>query len=449
MQTFRFGGGATGTVMHPVVLAAMLVAILLVLVLPRRWVIAPLFLIAFFAPFGQELYLAGVHFFVLRTVVLAGCFRLLLAKLLSQKALFADGFNSIDKVFCLWALSRAAAFMLVYSEGGAVVNQVAFLLDALGGYFILRYIIQDEDDIVRVAKLLAVVTVVMGVCMLNERLRGVNVFGYAGSLNVLPQLRDGQIRAQGAFGHPILAGTFGATLVPLFFWLWKSGRARVAAIAGFAGSTAMVLAAASSTPVLAYGAGIGGLSLWPIRNYLRQVRWSIVLTLVGLAMVMKAPVWFVIAHLDVVSASSGWHRAQLVDTFVRHFADWWALGANNNELWGSETIDTSNQFIAEGVSGGLLALTLFIVMIHRGFSGLGTARRLAQGDRKREWFLWSLGAVLLAHVVAFWGVAYWDQTRLWWFASLTIISVATVCFQGVRVEARGIGRPELEPTRLT
>ncbi len=411
--------------MHPAVLAAMLIAMVLVLVLPRKQAITPLFLVALVTPFGQQLYLGGVHWFVLRTVILTGCLRVAAA---GTGARVAGGFNGFDKVFCLWAVSRAVAFMLLYREGGAVVNQIAFLLDALGGYFLLRFLVQDEDDIVWVAKLLVAVTLVMGASMLNERLRGVNVFGYAGSFSVIPQLRDGQIRAQGAFGHPVLAGVFGATVFPMFFWLWRSGRARGAALAGFAGSTAMVLASASSTPVLAMIASVGGLCLWPIRQYMRGVRWGIVLTLVGLALVMKAPVWYVIAHVDVVSASSGWHRAQLVDTFVNHWPDWWLIGTKDDANWGSETVDTSNQLVAEGVSGGIAALFWFIVILRRGFGELGTARRLAQHDRdlNREWFLWSLCAVMLSHLVAFWGTAYWDQTRFWWFAFLAIIPVATM-----------------------
>jgi hypothetical protein len=441
---FKFGGGSTATIMHPVVLLATVIASLLILLLPRRWAIVPLLLLVFFAPWGQQFYLGGVHFLVMRIAVLAGIPRLLAAKLTSQRAFLAGGFNSIDNAFCLWAVFRVAAFILQYREWGAVGNQVGFLIDTLGGYFLLRYLIQDEGDIARMGKLLAAVAVVMGVCMLNEQFRRVNIFGYTGSLTVIPQSRDGQIRAQGAFGHPVLAGTFGATLVPLLFWLWKSGRARGTAIAGFVGSTAVVLAAASSTPLLAYIVGIGSLCLWPIRKYMRLVRWGIVIVLLGLAMVMKAPVWFIIAHLDVFSASSGWHRAALIDTLVKHFGAWWALGAANNETWGPEMIDTSNQFVAEAVSGGLLALTCFILIICRGFSLLGTARKMAEGDRNREWCLWSLGALLMAHVVAFWGTAYWDQTRISFFAALTIISVATACLQSAGEEKKEIARVEVQ-----
>ncbi len=44
---------------------------------------------------------------------------------------------------------------------------MAFLLQAFGGYFVLRYLIQDEDDIARAAKALAVAAVILGVCMLH------------------------------------------------------------------------------------------------------------------------------------------------------------------------------------------------------------------------------------------------------------------------------------------
>lgn len=452
-NTFIFGGGSSGTVMHPAVLAAMLISIVLLLVLKRRWAIVPLLLIAIFAPFGQQLYIAGGHWFVLRIVVIAGCLRLLAAKFTSKEAVFAGGFNSIDKIFCLWAICRAAAFVLLYREVGAVLYQAAFLLDALGGYFLLRYLIRDEDDIARIAKVLAFTVVIMGSCMLIERFHDLNIFGYAGSISVTPPFRDGQIRAQGAFGHPVLAGAFACTLIPLFFWLFKSGKARITAVAGFLGATIMVWAAASSTPVLAYVAGILGLCLWPIRNYMRMVRWGIVFAILGLAMVMKAPVWFVISHVDVISASSGWHRAELVNTFVNNFSDWWMLGTADNSNWGFEMIDTSNQFVAEGISGGLVTLIFFVVTICQGFSRLGKTRKLMEqrGDRQEEWFLWSLCAVLLANVFAFWGTAYWDQTRFWWFAFLAIITVATLSLQKapVKIEERSSARFQGVPSGPT
>jgi len=430
--TYKFGGGVSNSVIHPIILVAVVVTAILICSAPRKSLVVPVLLLAFLSPFGQQLYVAGQHFGVIRILALAGLVRL--AILRKSGRVFPGGFNAIDRVVCAWAIARAVAFILLYSaEAGAVINQVAFLLDIFGGYSLLRFMIQNEEDVAKAAKVLAVIAVVIGACMVNEKLRRINIFGYLGSLAVQSAIRDGAIRAQGSFGHPVLAGVCAATLVPLFFWLWKNRVARVAALAGFAGSTMMVLASASSTPVMSYLGGILALCLWPIRNYMRVMRWTLLLTLLGLALIMKAPVWFIIAHVDVVSSSSGWHRAELVDTFVNHFSEWCLIGTNRNDTWGSEMVDTSNQFIAQGISGGLLGLVFFVTIVKRGFSRLGKSRRLVT-DGRGQWFLWCLSAVMLAHVIAFWGTAYWDQTNFWWLAYLATISIATVQLQSARTK---------------
>jgi hypothetical protein len=80
-ENFSFGGGANETVLHPLVLVAMLLAIALILLLPRKYVIVPLLAITFMVPFGQELLISGLHFFVYRIVVLAASLRILFSML--------------------------------------------------------------------------------------------------------------------------------------------------------------------------------------------------------------------------------------------------------------------------------------------------------------------------------------------------------------------------------
>lgn len=412
------GHGASETVMHPAVLVALALTCVLVLWLPRKHATIPLFLIAFLVPRGQQIYLVGQHWYVLSIVILIGSVRLARAKFQ-----IAGGMNSIDKAFILWALYRVVAIVLTHGLQSSGSEEAKFWIMAFGGYFLLRHLIQDEEDIARAAKSFAVVAVVLGACMLNERLSGVNIFGHLGGAPMFPDIRNGKVRAQATFGHSILAGCFGATLVPLFFWLWKSGKARALAGAGLAGSTIMVLMSNSSTPALSWAAGVGGLFLWPIRRSMRAVRWGIVLTLVALAMVMKAPVWFIVAHVNVIGGSGGYDRAFLIDTFMRHWKDWWLIGTNQNGNWGYDMWDLSNQFVAEGEMGGLVTFVCFIAIISRSFGRLGSLRRLV--DRKQEWLLWSLGAVMLAHIFAYFGVAYWDNTQIWWFAFLAMISAAT------------------------
>jgi hypothetical protein len=424
-ENFSFGGGANETVLHPLVLVAMLLAIALILLLPRKYVIVPLLAITFMVPFGQELLISGLHFFVYRIVVLAASLRILFSMLSSPEGAFGGRLDGLDKLFVLWAISRACAAILLFMQLGAVIYQMGFLLDAIGGYFVLRHLIRDDEDIYRTIRVFAALAIVISGCMLYEKLLGVNVFGFLGGIASDPQVRGGSIRAQGPFQHSILAGAFGATLLPLFYLLWKSGESRALAAAGAVASTVMMATTASSTPVLAYASGLAAILCWPLRKQMRLIRWGIVAMLISLHLVMKAPVWFLIQRIDIIGGSSGSHRAELVNDFITHFRDWWLLGTKENSSWGYHMWDLANQFVFEGQTGGLMAFACFIAIICVCFSRIGKARRNLEGDRGREWYFWLLGSALFSHVVAFFGISYFDQTRAAWFALLAIVSAAT------------------------
>src|SRR5256885_10736390 len=193
----------------------MLLAIALTLLLPRKYVVVPLLTIIFLVPIGQQLLIGGLHFFVYRVVLLAGCLRILYTLISAPESPFGRRLDALDKVFVLWAVLRAAAVILLFSQAGAVINQMGFLLDAFGGYFMLRYSIQDEEDFHRAIRTFAVIVFIIGGCMLFEKFSMVNVFGLLGGVHSEPDVRLGSVRAQGPFQHSVLAGTFAATLIPL------------------------------------------------------------------------------------------------------------------------------------------------------------------------------------------------------------------------------------------
>ncbi|MBZ5502484.1 MAG: hypothetical protein LAN59_09620, partial [Acidobacteriia bacterium] len=425
-ENLKFGGGATETVLHPAVLVALLCAIVLILLLRRRHAIVPVLLMAFLVPLGQQVVVGGVHVFVLRIVLFVGLLRMLFSMFFSQAHVFSGGVNSLDKVFTLWALFHVIAFLFLFSfQRAALVNQFGFLWDAMGGFLLLRFLIQDQEDIDRVVRTFAWIAGILALGMLNEHFRMQNVFGLLGGVLTVPETRDGLVRAQGTFSHPLLAGTFGATLLPLFLLLWHSGKSKAIAALGVLSATIMTLCAASSTPVLAYAAAIGAVCFWPFRKHMRLLRWGIVFALLALHVVMKAPVWFLINRIAVLGASSGDHRAYLVDLFIRHIGDWWLVGTNANGNWGWDMWDTSNQYVAEGESGGLVVFVCFLAMISLCFRRIGNARKAVEGDRGKEWCFWFLGAALFAHIVAFFGISYFDQTRVAWFALMAMILAAT------------------------
>ena len=79
----------------------MAIAIILILCLPRKYALAPLLFGAFTIPLGQVVVLAGIHFTVLRILILVGLGR----RAASKQAMFVGGFNSIDRLVTLWTLS--------------------------------------------------------------------------------------------------------------------------------------------------------------------------------------------------------------------------------------------------------------------------------------------------------------------------------------------------------
>jgi O-antigen ligase len=222
-----------------------------------------------------------------------------------------------------------------------------------------------------------------------------------------------------------MAGTFAASLLPLFLLLGKNGKSKAIAVIGIVGCSVMTITSQSSTPLLAYVGALLTVCLWPIRKKMQMVRRGIVLTLLGLAVVMKAPVWFVISHIDLTGGSSGYHRAELIDVFVKHFSEWWLIGTKDIASWGFDMWDTQNQYVNVGETGGLVALVLFICMITRCFARIGDTRKALEGRSSKVWFLWFLGAAFFAHLVSFFGVNYFDQSKVNWFLLLAMISVAT------------------------
>ncbi len=237
-------------------------------------------------------------------------------------------------------------------------------------------------------------------------------------------MRDGQVRAQGPFGHAIVAGTVAAVLLPLFVGLFfLRPRARLLAALAVISATAMALTSGSSTPVLTSAAAVVGLALWPARKSMRAIRWGLVISLLLAQLAMNSPVWFIINRISGLLGGSGWHRAMLVDNFVRHFWQWWLVGTRANPDWGWSMWDVDNAYVGAGTSGGFLNFALFIAVIVYGFKVIGGARKLAEKYPADLRLIWVLGVALFANTVAYFGIVYFDQAIVAWYALLTMIAV--------------------------
>ncbi len=424
-QNLRFGGGSADTILHPLIAVELGLAIILILCLPRKWIIAPFLWIIFTVPIGQVVVAGGLHFTVIRIIILAGLARWVVSRRTQTGGRLEGGLNSIDWMFILWAISELVINSIQLMEKQAFIQSCGDFLDLLGGYLVLRFMIQDRDDVLRAIKVFAVIVGVMACFMIDEKLTGKNLFGLLGGGPLNPQVRAGMIRAQGAFASYIEAGVFGANLIPLFVLLWSQRTSQATAIMGMVGGAIMVVTCASSSPLLGLGAAMLGFFFWYFRSAMRPIRYALVFAVVTLHVVMKAPVWALIQRVEIIGASSGFHRFMLVDNCIRHFSDWWLLGYQNYPAWGWDMWDLSDQYVSVCLTGGLIGIIAFVSILWRGFSALGKARKHVAGDRKEEWILWCLGVSLFADVVVWLGYACWAKGEAAFSALLAIISVMT------------------------
>src|ERR1700753_2482255 len=100
-EPLQFGGGATSTFLHPLVAVGVVIAIVLILSLPRGKGIAPFLLAVLMIPWGQVLVVGGVHFTMMRILILVGLARGVWTKARSSEGWFGTGFSGIDQAMVL------------------------------------------------------------------------------------------------------------------------------------------------------------------------------------------------------------------------------------------------------------------------------------------------------------------------------------------------------------
>ena len=411
--------------MTPVAMGVFLLACILMLTLKRKYMIVPLMMATLMLSNENQVVVFGIHLVIGRLLLLLGWLRILWSGFMNRSDPYPGPLTTVDKIFTFWTFSGAILYALHWMDVGAFLNRLGFLYSGLGMYFLLRYLIRDREDVFRTIKVIALVMIPVAVTMWIEHSTGRNPLAIFGAPD-LSELRNGSVRAQGPFGHSIIAGTFAAMLVPLVLALWREGKGnRMVGGLGLVACTVVTITSASSTPLMTYVAAVGCLCLWSFRNHLRIFRWGLVLSLIVTQAFMKVPVWFLINRVSGLTGGTGWHRAELIDQFVHHFFEWWLIGTSNNASWGLDMWDSINAYVRAGVEGGLLTLILFIALLVVAFKKIGIARRLSEGDIKDERLMWALGSTLFANTIAFFGIIYFDQSYIGWYSVLVMISVMT------------------------
>lgn len=395
---------------------------IMLIVLPRRLAPLPLLVGACYMTLGSGIEIGMLHFPIIRILVAVGICRVII-----RSERLAGKMNTLDWLIIAWAGWALMSSLFHDDPGKVLINHLGLTYNACGIYFLLRLFCRSLDDVVTVCVITALLLVPLSMEMLAERISGYNLFSTLGGVPEYSEIRDGRIRAQGPFASSILAGTVGAVTLPLMIGLWQ--RHQKIAFVGMIACMTIVIASVSSGPIMSAIWGIGALLMWHWRTQMRVIRWLAVLGYIGLDLIMKAPAYYLMARIDLTGSSTGWHRAVLIETALKHLPEWWFAGTDYTRhwldygaFWSPNHIDITNHYLDIGVRGGLPLVFLFIAIIAKGFSLVG--QYLQQGAKvpsELRFLIWSVGASLFVHAVTCISISYFDQSVLFLYLTLAVI----------------------------
>lgn len=382
----------------------------------RRAALWPILTLICFIPSAQRLVIAGADFTLLRLIVIAGLIRIVLHReyKFGRPAVF-------DCVYFAWVILGSLVYVAQQQDLGSAVYVTGMSLDMLGAYTLFRVFIRSIDDLWALVRMIAWLSIPVCCLFCIELTTGRNVFNIFGGVPEFTSIRDGRLRCQGAFAHPILAGVFWASFAPIMMAAAVSARDKALYIFAFLSCVLIVIASGSSTPVLGLATGMLFFALWPTRRWIGHAVVLLPIALCALHLMMEAPVWHLISRVSAVGGSTGYHRYVLIDSAINHVSEWWLVGTPSTVHWSDDiqTFDIANQYVFEGVRGGIWRLGMFLLLIALATrSFLRGVRRC--GPRSDRFLMWGLSASLFVHCASFIGVSYFGQIQYLWYAILAI-----------------------------
>jgi len=420
----------------------LLVNVAALLLLPRRWAPLPLLIGACYVTRGQIIELGPLHFSIIRILIVAG-----LVRVIMRGERLAGRMNDLDSLMLGWSVWMLLSSSFHENPSEALVYRLGLVYDACGIYFLVRVFCHSLEDIVGLCQHMAILLVPVAIEMVYEKVMDHNLFYALGGTPIQLYIREGHIRAQGPFAHSIIAGTIGASCLPLMVSLWHQHRKL--AVIGIGACTVMIFMCASSGPILGAMAAIGALFMWRHREKVRFVRWLALVGYIALELIMKDPAYFIIERIDLVGGSTGWHRARLIQSAFEHLPEWWLAGTDYTRQWMPSGVswspnhtDITNHYLQMGVVGGLPLMVLFIAVLVKGFSFVGQSlRQMSELLLHSQFMVWAIGASLFAHATSFISVSYFDQSFM--FIYLTLAAISSVWSVTAREKGRGISSPAI------
>ena len=409
---------ANHSTIHPLALVLVIISGLCVISMRRQNAILPFLFMAVFVSSAQRVVVASLDFNLLRLLVLCAMFRIAM-----RGEYHKIRWSSLDLFVLLFAISRTAIFTLQWKTSGAFISQAGATFDAVGTYFVARCLVRTPSDIIKIASGFAWLSIPVFLAFIYEFLTHHNPFSMFGGVPKMTAIREGRLRCQGAFSHPILAGVFWASCLPLVISLyWQRGNRKTLALAGFFCSMGIVMLTSSSTPVMGVLAVMLGVGLFFVRWWMSWIFALLCLTLFMLHWTMNKPVWHLISRITITKGNTGYHRYLLIDNAIRHFGEWWLEGTRTTANWFDGALDITNQYILEGVQGGFLTFLLFVMIVATAFIFAAKTWRRAGKRTDLVILAWALWTTIFVHSISFISVSYFGQITFLWYLHLALVA---------------------------
>jgi len=378
---------------------------------------------------GQQLQIAGFNLYALRFVEIAGFIRVL-----SRREFSFSQVNALDRSFILLYFYMTIVFLLRSKDGQA--NQIGTMVDACFCYFTFRGLLGNSQDLNWFLRAFLILLLPYTLLVLYESLSGQNLFSYLGAsaIDSSNWIRGGRVRCWGSFRHPSLLGTLGASFLPIYAGKWFAKTDRKTAALGVILCSIIVWTTNSGGPVSCVAIGIVGWALWVARNKMQLFRRTLVVMIIVIGFLMKAPIWYLPARVSSLTGGDGWHRSYLMNVAFENIDKWWFAGMSLGEtagwfpydIGGTGGADITNLYLSFGMTAGVFAAILFIVLLTKAYKVLGRSLMLVRSNQEKsqeiEFLLWGMGVVLAVHIFNWLGITYFDQTAAIWFMQLAIIS---------------------------
>lgn len=405
--------------MNPLSFVLVIIICVLTLLVPKRLVWVFVLTGVVYLHQSQQFDVFGFHFTGIRIVLLVAVLSLTFRGYRPTLAL-----NEVDRIVLWYVVASFVTHNVLWQTQAELVYWMGITYDILLSYFAFRLSFQSIDDVIMLPRFLCILILPLALSMFVEKVFLYNVFSWIGGA-ALPLIEEGRVRSMGCFRHPILAGTFGATILPIAIGYWFKDR--IVALIGVGGAVCVIVTSRSSGPLMAGLIGALAMTLWQFRYKMWLIRRTLVALIVALHIYMKDPVWFLLARLSDLVGGDGWYRSYLIDRAIYYFGDWWLLGTKVTVHWMptgltiEESADFTSQYVWTAVKGGLLPLVLFICLIVKVFRTIGeTVTRQSCFSQDEGRLIWGIGCSVAVHTISFISVSYFDQSVVLWYLAVAI-----------------------------